>query len=489
MGALLPLVCRLYEPAPDRVGRSVGDVYAANTVGTILGSAVAGFVLIPWPAVGMEHTIFIASALNLLVGSVFLLAQRPRPRIRYAMVGVAWLLAFLALGITEPWSRERLVSGPYLGRDKDAEWRLVYYREGIDSTVAVEKLTGTDSLSLSVNGKPDASNLIGDMPTQVLLGVIPTLLHPDPKEVCVIGLGSGISVGALLRFDVERVDVAEISNAVVEASRFFDGVSGAPLDDPRVRLHRADGRNLLLLADAPYDMILSEPSNPWISGIANLFTREFFELARSRLKPGGLHAQWIQGYTMPPRDFASVLHTLGQVFPHYQVWEMSLNDYLVIASDEPLILDMEGLYERFQNPALQAELERIYITNPLQLGNHFVTDSAHGATWLADADTLRDARNFLEFNAPRYLLAETQDAIGRQLFSLGGTPQFREDPSGVLESIFLNVVERNHRRGLRFRQLAQLRDDPVAYVETMHEVMEFSRTDIRTLFALSLIHI
>lgn len=483
MGALLPLICRIYAPSAGQAGRSVGDVYAANTLGTILGAAVAGFVLIPWRPVGMEHTIHVASGLNLLVGSVFLLAPKPRPVPRYALVAGAWVVAALAVGLTEPWSRQQMISGPYLGRDKSKEWSIVFYEEGIDATVAVERLGDTDNMSLSVNGKPDASNLLGDMPTQMLLGVLPALLRPEARDVCVIGLGSGMSVGSLLLFDVERVDVAEISQEVVDASRLFDDDSHTPLEDPRVHLHRADGRNLLLLADRQYDMILSEPSNPWISGISNLFTREFFELARSRLKPGGIHAQWTQGYSMPPESFAAILRTLGEVFPYYQVWEMSLNDYLVVASTEPLAIDMESLFFSFHRPALQQEVGRIYITNPFQLANHYVTDREHLSEWLADAEVLTDDRNSLEFKAPQYLLAETEHDIGLTLHRLGGVPAFAGGPPGELESIFLDVVARTQQRGIRYRELRQLTGDAPAYVDALNDTFEYGRTDIRTLFA------
>ena len=486
MGALLPLICRIYDPADQQAGRSVGDVYAANTAGTIVGAAVAGFVLIPWSPIGMEHTIHLASGLNLLVGSAFLLAEKPRKVLRYALAGGAWAAAVLAVGVTEPWSRERMVSGPYLGRDKAEEWDVVFYREGVDTTVAVEKLGDTGKLSLSVNGKPDASNILGDMPTQMLLGIIPALLRPAAREVCIIGLGSGMSVGSLLLFDVERVDVAEISQGVVEGSRYFDPDSHAPLDDPRVHLHRADGRNLLLLADRRYDMILSEPSNPWISGVSNLFTREFFELARSRLVPGGLHAQWIQGYTISPDDIAAILRTLGEVFPHYQVWEMSLNDYLVVASTEPLAIDMESLYFSFQHPPLQRELGRIYITNPLQLANHYITDREHLSPWLAEAEVLSDDHNFLEFDAPHFLLSETQHDIALAIYRLGAAPAFADDSDGVLEQIFTDVVERSRKRGLRFREIPRAAsEDMTAYVRALNETITYARTDIRTLFAIA----
>ena len=328
-----------------------------------------------------------------------------------------------------------MTSGPYLGRATSSEpWEIVFYREGIDATVSVGESENGD-FTMSVNGKPDASTLPDDMVTQELAGVIPLLQRPDARDVCLIGLGSGVTAGAILAFDIDRLDLAEISQAVIDGSRFFDDVSQAPLDDPRLHMHRNDGRNLLLLSDRRYDVIVSEPSNPWISGIANLFTREFFELSRERLKPGGIHAQWLHGYSMHPDNFAAVLRTLNEVFGHVQIWELGTNDYLMIASTEPFEIDVEELYFHMARPDLQRLLEKIHITHPVQIAQHWVGRADSMSPWLDGALLLTDDLPHLEFSAPRFLLTSTQGQVAEKLFEADGLPSL-VDPDGLLGKRF-----------------------------------------------------
>ena len=201
--------------------------------------------------------------------------------------------------------------------------------------------------SLVIDGKVDASNM-GDMLTQRLLGLLPVLLHRDPQELCVIGLGSGVTAGsALARGTVRRADVVEISPEVVQGvARSSSAKTGGVLDAPGVRLIVGDGRSHLLLTRRRYDVIVSEPSNPWMAGIAALFTREFFEAARARLQPDGLLCQWAHTYDMSQADLQSIVQTFASVFPQATMWLVGEGDLLLIgtngASIEP---NLEGLVD------------------------------------------------------------------------------------------------------------------------------------------------
>jgi len=212
MGALFPVINALYQRgAPRSTGRGVGRVYAANTIGTIIGAGVAGFILIPAPALGIQRTIAVASAAMGVVAAVFLLgAWRAQP-LRTAIAVVAlWALGAGLVIVASPWSRARMVSAPFLGRGGTSAGRVLFYREGVDSTVAVTESPDGLFKILRVNGKPDASNILYDMSTQLLAGHLPLLLHPDAREVCVIGLGSGVTAGAVLTHAVRSVEVVEI---------------------------------------------------------------------------------------------------------------------------------------------------------------------------------------------------------------------------------------------------------------------------------------
>lgn len=455
MGALLPLICAIYEasaarsdhPEPDgdsqarspATGQTVGAVYAANTVGTIIGATVTGFVLIPWHLVGMQRTIITASTISILIGTVFVLREKPWRRLPvYAATGVVWVVGILLALISEPWSKTVMVSGPYLGRGANPG-EVVFYREGIDTTVAVTR-SQAHIYSLLVNGKADASTNTRDMRTQLLLGHLPLLLNPDATEVCVIGLGSGVTASAVLAHPVRIADVVEISSAVVAAAEYFSPANHEALRDPRLRLHRADGRNFLLVGDREYDVIVSEPSNPWISGIANLFTTQFFEIARSRLKPGGLHCQWFHAYSMKADDFAAVIKTMTAVFPYVQLWEASRNDYLIICSDAPIVIDVESTYLTFGRPRVSTTLSSILINDPIQLAHYYVADGRDLTPWTGAQESLVDDLPYLEFSAPRYLLRGEPAVIAKSLRTAGRPPLLAGSTDSLLNQEFLKTI-------------------------------------------------
>src|SRR5262249_24031651 len=184
--------------------------------------------------------------------------------------------------------------------------------------------------------------------------------HSRPRSVLVIGLGAGITAGSVARHPVERIDLVEIEPAVVEASRFFARENGDVLNDPRVRLTIAHRRNFLLTTSRRYDVIASEPSNPWLTGVASLFSLEFFQLAREHLQPGGVMVQWLQAYSLAPEDFQMVVRTFRTVFPATTVWQVGNADYVLLGRIESAPLDLKLLKARYdENTALRADLQKI----------------------------------------------------------------------------------------------------------------------------------
>ena len=318
-------------------------VYTANTLGAIAGALAAGFALIP--AFGLRATFETASLAGAIGGagclSAALYQRRPadtRPA-TLAIPAASVLAAIAIIALLPPWDRALLASGaykyaPYLGlADFDTVLRagtLDFYKEGAAGTVSVRRLNGTTSLA--IDGKVDASNG-GDMLTQRLLGLLPVLVHGHAEDVCIIGLGSGVTAGsALASGTVKHADVVEISPEVVEASHAFDRESGRILSNPAVRLVVGDGRSHLLLTPRRYDVIVSEPSNPWMAGVATLFTREFFEAARARLKPDGLLCQWAHTYDISAADLQSIVRTFASVFPQGTMWLVGGGDLLLIGA-------------------------------------------------------------------------------------------------------------------------------------------------------------
>jgi spermidine synthase len=421
IGATFPCAIAVAARAAARIGKDVGDIYAVNTLGAIAGTMVGGFVLIPW--VGLQTAVKIGAAVNLLLAAGLLvvdLVTRPRVRASLRQWAPAGVAAALALGVllVPRWDEQVMSSGPAIyarGYLQAAQRRtlpdilraqkVLYYRDGLSGTVAVTQ--EGQHIFLRVNGKMDAGTAV-DMPTQLMLGHVPMLVHPEPRRILVIGLGSGITAGAVARYPVERVDLVEIEPAVVEASRFFAPVNGNVLDDPRVRTVVADGRNFLLTTPERYDVIVSEPSNPWIGGLASLFSQEFFALARSRLSPGGVMVQWLQGYNLRAEDFQMVVKTFRTAFPAVSVWNTIRGDFLLLGRLEVGPLDLGGMAARYQtNPGVWQDLERIAIRSWPGVLGYFMLGEADTARFAEPGGINTDDRLPLEFSAPRALYLDT----------------------------------------------------------------------------------
>jgi len=430
LGGLFPLVARVLADGMDDVGEAVGRVYFANTMGSAAGAFATGFLLLP--RLGVRDTLALGAGIDLLAAALLLLVVARAASVRLlALAPLA--VAALLLVVPIPFDRQALTRGVFKAPDAELEFGiglqpvdgrpnhdLVFYRDGINATVSVHREGGI--LALRVNGKVDASSF-GDMSTQVLLGQLPLLFGPPAKKVLVIGYASGVTTGSVATHPgVERIDAVEIEPAIVEASRYFDDVSGSPLDDPRVRLVLDDARSYLAATSERYDVIISEPSNPWMSGVSNLFTREFFSIVRGALAPGGRLLQWVQLYALDPPSLASIIAALRTEFPYvYGFADVSGNpDLLLLAQDRPLAAGDLPRWEKLP-AAVQADLARI--------GN-FSTADLWGLMRVTppDVDALvrrapvvnSDDNLFIELGTPWMLYDETMGANWRALVSTKG---------------------------------------------------------------------
>jgi spermidine synthase len=405
LGAAFPLALATLGGTPQSAASRFGMVYAVNTLGAVAGSLAAGFLAIPF--LGLQQTMRLVSALLIVASVIVVLWGRLSIGARAvnlaAVAGGVWLVAS-----SPSWDRQLLASGtymyaPYVPKDLDLLTQLkagtlLYYREGAASTVSVKRLTGT--LSLAIDGKTDASNR-SDMLTQKLIAHLPLLLHENPKDVFIIGLGSGVTLGSALRHPIARADVVEISREVVEASRQFAKENRNALDDPRSHLIVGDGRSHLQLSTRQYDVIISEPSNPWIAGVAALFTREFFVTARERLAPGGIMCQWANIYNISDRDLRSIAATFTSVFPDGTVWLIGENDALFVASTTALDARLANIERRWNLPEVIDDLRDVAAVEPFALWSLFAGGPEELKGYGADAPILTDDRMTLEFSAPR----------------------------------------------------------------------------------------
>lgn len=369
-GYQFPLLIALLGSGRSRVGREVGVTYAANTVGAIAGSIAGGFGLLPLLSAPGVWLLVAELLLVLALAAVVLSLRREgswKPLL--LPLGLALIGALLASapGPSAFWRHSPIgagrVSGDWSGpnelRDAVSFQRrgIVWEQDGVESSVAIDVTRETAFL---VNGKADGSAR-ADAPTQVMSGLIGAMLHPDPRRALVIGLGTGSTAGWLAVVpSLEQVDVVELEPAVVEVAERLAPVNQSALDNPRVRLTIGDGRELLLTTAERYDVVFSEPSNPYRAGIASLFSRELYEAVRDRLRPGGIFLQWLQAYEVDAEVVATVYSTLGSVFPHVETWEINSGDLLLVATREPLAHDLGRVRARAVQPPYAEALARTW---------------------------------------------------------------------------------------------------------------------------------
>ena len=478
-GMVFPMALRIAVTDPRRIARTVGALSASSTGGTIVGAAFAGVVLLPLP--GLQGSLLVAVGAGLVL-AVLVRSRGARRSLAgrwVAVAGAGALVAVLAAA-RPPWEPLVMNSGvfqyaPELGaasrtragfREAQREdTEVLFYEEGLTANVLVARQRTTDNVWLSIDGKIDASSR-SDLATQLLLGHLPMIWRAPgaggAPTAAVIGYASGITTGAVTRYAPSRVAAVEIEPAVIRASAFFDDVNHAPLDDPAVRLVESDGRTFLAAGRGRFDVIVSEPSNPWMTIAANLFTREFFEAGRRRLVPGGVFSQWIQLYGMWSDDLRSLVATFAAAFPRVAVlWGIPGRDLILLGSDAPLGVDLDRIGAALARAPVAADLARIDVRGVPDLLASYVTDDAGARAFAAGAPLNTDDNGRIEFRAPLSLHADTRSA------NVAALAPFAVDPLAAAVGLpgdaaaradrYVALGRAFYRRGMYGRAVAALR--------------------------------
>lgn len=366
-GYQFPLLVGVLGSGRREVGRELGLAYGWNTVGAIVGSIAGGFGLLPIlsaPGTWRATTVLLV-LLGLASAAVAGLRQSPEPArlIGVTLLAVVGLLTAFAPGPTAFWRHSGIGAGRFGAVPHDPNGlsasvasmnaRVVWEEDGRESSVALARAAG---YSFLVNGKSDGSAL-GDAGTQVMGGLIGTMLHPRPERALVVGLGTGSTAGWLAQVEtMEHVDVVELEPSILRVAEACAPVNHDVLMNPKVEVILGDGRELLLTTDRRYDVIFSEPSNPYRAGISSLYSREFYEAARDRLREGGLFLQWLQGYEVDPSVVRTAYATLGSVFPAVESWQTLDGDLLLVASARPVVHDLARVERRSEHEPYRSAL-------------------------------------------------------------------------------------------------------------------------------------
>jgi len=394
-----------YGGSENSPSRAVGVACAANTLGAIVGAIATGFWLVP--TLGSYRLIAATAAVNFAI-AVFLLARQV-PRRTILLTGNAALAAFV---VAASWSgmfydaatanfnmiTSRALYPSTLRLEEVAHLTDVLFAEdGQNASIAV--VQSEHNLALLTNGKTDAST--GDEVTQLMLGHLGMMLHPGPRKVLIIGFGSGMTASAVARYrDVQRIDCVEIEPAVIRAAPYLDPLNRDVLKDPRLHVVVDDARNFLFTSPDQYDLIVSEPSNPWIAGVATLFTEEFYGQVHSHLAPGGMMVQWVQAYSIFPDDLRTILGTLAHQFPKVTVWQGQSRDLMLLAQTKPGQFTLDTARDYWSVPELKADYESMGLKSAEGLVAYHVLDDADLRTLVANAPRNTDDLTRLEYRAP-----------------------------------------------------------------------------------------
>src|SRR5437870_6245701 len=418
MGATFPVASQLYSSKFLILGRRIGNIYSLNTIGAIAGSLFAGFVLMP--IIGTERTILAGLFFNSAMALVLLTESKSSGRIAQAAALILLLVATVSMKGQVFWQPDSMDRGILVySRQIEARPELtvnehyedtdvVYFKEGNNASISVRK--GENYLALRTNGKVDASNR-GDMITQLTIGFLPGFYHPNPKSALVIGYGSGVTVGAAAAIpELEEIDCVEIEPVVVGAGSWFSDINRKSYENPKVRLMFNDARNHMNTTRKQYDVIISEPSNPWIAGVASLFTAEFYDRAVEVLKPDGVFAQWIQLYELDPEDLRMILYEVQRKFPEVSVW-VTDSDLIVIGSRQPPKLDAARLERTVKSdPAMTRDFRNFLHSEHAEgLLAYYVMSTEAVRKFASKARRNTDDHPLLEFHAPRQLFSDTRD--------------------------------------------------------------------------------
>lgn len=409
-GFQFPLLIALAGSGARHVGRHVGLTFAANTTGAILGSLAGGFALLPLLTAPGVWRAVVAILVLLAVAIAMLGRQWKNPAfVVAAATSMLALLAVASIGPTAAWRHSGIGAGraKFEGAGRNSEQfflnrarrECIWEAEGVESSVAI---TATDSISFVVNGKNDG-NAYGDAGTQIGFPLLGALLHKSPKTAAVIGLGTGESAGWLGDLEgMDVLDVVEIEPVITHMAELCAPMNRNVLKNPKMHLHINDAREFLCTARSGYDLIVSEPSNPYRAGVASLYTREFYESVSTRLATNGLFLQWLQGYEVDDDTVRVVLHTLRSVFPHVQVWRARVRDMILVCgnSEASFSVDVHSLEQRFRDPILREGLGRAWGVRDLEgVFAHFVCGNRTIDKFL-DRDNIppnTDDRNLLEY--------------------------------------------------------------------------------------------
>ncbi len=398
MGATFPLAVRLFARDVREVGGDVGRIYGFNTVGGVVGSLLAGFFLVP--LLGTQNSLLAVAALNFAVALWFLFHAGAK---NFAWAWSATLAVVVLYLITVFWIPKNLFLSIYNVSHRDSQ--IIYYDEGITSTVTVHEYSGGNR-SIYTNNVQVAGTDFDMRTTQELQGHIPLLLHPHPRRVMQVGFGTGETGHIVSLYPVQEIDGVEISPEVIRAGVYFRSINQGIFENPIFHKVIMDGRNYAMLTRKIYDIIMNDSIHPNVSNNASLYTVDYFRYCRSKLAEDGIMSSWFPLFGLPLRDFKMIIKSFQTVFPHCSVWIANncLNRHALLVGwkkDAPIQIDFSAMVQKLRHPTINKSLSDIHMNDVYAILDAFVLDEQAVREFTRDVPVHSDDHPILEFDAPR----------------------------------------------------------------------------------------
>jgi spermidine synthase len=438
LGVAFTAIVKAVREIRESSSRVVGDVYTVNTIGAALGSTIGGFCLLP--ILGIERTLMALAYASLIVGICFCLVGRVSTGVRATALAMSVFGAAIGVFFPPQWDKQLLSAGPFFApwnyvqegeiilRHNLASERLLYYKEG--KTASVSVIQGADEdLFFSSNGKVEADTTARSMVLQRMMGHLPMLFHPTAERVVNIGLGAGVTFGALGCYPVEHLQVVEIEPAVKEVVKIWGERNHHILDHPKAVVTINDGRNHLFATAERYDVITSDPFEPVMAGAANLYTVEHFQQARRRLYDDGIMCQYLPLYELSGEDYASILRSFVSVFPRSVLFFAGF-DTIILGLNRDAELRIESVIRQFEIPAVRESLSELGFTAPEMILGMYAIDLEQNRDFIRSGRLNTDSHPFVEFSAPKSTLHYTPDKNQEVLLE-----QFTDIPLELLSGL------------------------------------------------------
>jgi spermidine synthase len=449
-GASFTAAVKAIRQAMQSSPRAVGEAAMFNTIGAALGAFTGGFLLLP--TIGMQTSLTLLSFLIMALGLALCFYSKAGRAVRWTMAGLV-LLTVIGFIVRPPvWDKKVISSGPYFGpwnfvqngkitlMEQLRSHRLLYYNEGVTSTISVVKDANEDMMYCS-QGKVEADTSERSMMLQRMMGHLPMLFHPNPQRAVNIGLGAGVTFGAVSCYPAEHIEVVEFEPSVVHVARVWGERNHNVIDKPNITVTINDGRNQLFIGGEPYDVITSDPFEPVMAGAANLYTVDFFELAKSRLAEGGIMAQYLPLYELSNEDYQTIMRSFTKVFPDCLLFFTGF-DTIMLGGKGDAALRLTVAHEKFEIPAVKESLAEVGFTRPEMLLSMFVARLSADDALFAEGKLNTDNHPFIEFSAPRSTFYYTPDENQQALLD-----HYSEMPDELMEGLTEDqkeVVRKSH---------------------------------------------